>query len=115
MTAVELHKCKYCGVETTQPDDECYAKPNKETLEEAARNYFRRGQLGYEKASDTETAFNKGGLWMQERMYSEEEIDKLISDFKHDLRESTSTYVKQNCEGAIFGLNRLKQFKKDNQ
>ena len=25
----ELHKCKYCGVETTQPDDECYAKPAK--------------------------------------------------------------------------------------
>ena len=48
----------------------------------------------------------------QERMYSEEEVDKLISDFKHDLRESTSNYVKQNCEGAIFGLKRLKQFKK---
>ena len=26
----KLHKCKYCGVETTQPDDECYAKPAKE-------------------------------------------------------------------------------------
>jgi hypothetical protein len=48
----------------------------KETLEEAARNYFRRGQLGYEKAADTETAFIKGGLWMQERMYSKEELHK---------------------------------------
>lgn len=37
------------------------------------------------------------------------EIDKQIADFKHDLRESTSTYVKQNCEGALFGLKRLKQ------
>jgi hypothetical protein len=25
----EPHICKYCGVETTQPDDECYAKPAK--------------------------------------------------------------------------------------
>ena len=25
----EFHICKYCGVETTQPDDECYAKPQK--------------------------------------------------------------------------------------
>ena len=37
------------------------------------------------------------------------EIDKQIADFKHDLRESTSTYVKLNCEGALFGLKRLKQ------
>lgn len=21
---LHLHKCKYCGVETTQPDEECY-------------------------------------------------------------------------------------------
>jgi hypothetical protein len=47
----------------------------------------------------------------QEIMYSEEEIDSVISDFKHDLRESTSTYVKQLCEGAIFGLERLKNTK----
>jgi hypothetical protein len=26
----KLHKCKYCGVETTQPDEECYAKPKQE-------------------------------------------------------------------------------------
>jgi len=36
-------------------------------------------------------------------------INKQISDFTYDLKESTSTYVKQNCEGAIFGLNRLKK------
>jgi len=36
-------------------------------------------------------------------------IEKQISDFTHDLRESTSNYVKQNCEGALFGLKILKQ------
>jgi len=36
-------------------------------------------------------------------------IKKQISDFQHDLRECTSTYIKENCEGAIFGLNRLLQ------
>ena len=36
----KLHKCKYCGVETTQPDEKCYAKTNKETLEEAAERLF---------------------------------------------------------------------------
>jgi len=36
-----------------------------------------------------------------------DEIEKQISDFQHDLRKCTSTYIKENCEGAIFGLNRL--------
>ena len=27
----ELHTCKYCKVETTQPDDECYARPKQES------------------------------------------------------------------------------------
>ena len=36
-------------------------------------------------------------------------IEKQISDFTHDLKESTSNYIKQNCEGALFGLKRLKQ------
>ena len=39
----ELHTCKYCGVETTQPDDECYAKPKQETLEEAYQRGYERG------------------------------------------------------------------------
>ena len=47
----------------------------QETLEEAAHEYFKRGQLGFEKASDTEEAFLKGAKWMQERMYSEEELE----------------------------------------
>ena len=36
-----------------------------------------------------------------------DEIKKQIYDFTIDLKEATSTFVKQNCEGAIFGLNRL--------
>jgi hypothetical protein len=36
-----------------------------------------------------------------------DEIKKQIYDFTVDLKECTSTYVKQNCEGAIFSLNRL--------
>jgi hypothetical protein len=89
----------------------------QETIEEAAETYAKE-----EFFSDQEveikigkSGFIKGAKWMQERMYSEEEIDSVISDFKHDLKESTSTYVKQHCEGAIFGLERLKQFKENNK
>ena len=51
----------------------------QETLEEAAREYYKRGQLGFEKAADTEMAFLKGAKWQQERMYSEEEVVDLIN------------------------------------
>jgi len=53
----------------------------KQTPEEASHEYFKRGQLGFEKASDTEEAFLKGAKWQQERMYSEEEVLDLISGF----------------------------------
>ena len=55
----------------------------KETLEEAAREYWKRGQFGLEKAADTERAFLKGGLWQAERMYSEEEVIKLVDGAFH--------------------------------
>ena len=49
--------------------------------------------------------FKNGYTQCQEDMA--DKIKKQIYDFTIDLKESTSTYVKQNCEGAIFGLNRL--------
>ena len=55
---------------------------------------------------------NEYAKYQVKRMYTEEDIDKQIQDFKHDLLESTSDSIKQLCSGAILGLNRLKQFKK---
>jgi len=51
-----------------------------ETLEEAAHEYFKRGQLGFEKAADTERAFLMGAKWQAERMYSEDEIYNMCID-----------------------------------
>ena len=56
-------------------DPEIYKKVERELeLREAAREYYKRGQLGFEKAADTEEAFLKGAKWQAERMYSEEEV-----------------------------------------
>jgi hypothetical protein len=41
--------------------------PKKETLEEASREYWKRGQFGLEKPADTERAFLRGGLWQKEQ------------------------------------------------
>lgn len=39
----------------------------KETFEEAAHEYFKRGQFGLEKASDTEEAFLRGAKWQHQQ------------------------------------------------
>ena len=89
-------KC-YCGHTTT-----CDCGPKEETLEEAAERL----------APASSKLFIEGAKWQMERMYSEEEVDKMISDFKHDFTESKMDYVKHTCSGAIFGLSRLKNSKK---
>lgn len=59
----------------------------KETLEKAAHEYFKRGQLGLEKAADTEMAFIKGAKWQVDRMINGVPldamavIDKMNKDF----------------------------------
>ena len=80
---------------------------NKETLEEAAREYWKRGQFGLEKAADTERAFLKGGKWQAERMYSEEEVLDLL--YKRDL------YLLNKDEEVELELpdNWIEQFKKE--
>lgn len=52
------------------------------TLEEAAREYYKRCQLGFEKAADTERAFLRGAKWQQEQdknKYSEEDLQTAFS------------------------------------
>lgn len=50
----------------------------KETLEEVAREYSKRGQFGLEKAVDTERAFLFGGLWAAKNLYSEKDVLDLL-------------------------------------
>jgi hypothetical protein len=64
---------------------------NQETLEEAAREYYKRGQLGFEKASDTERAFLNGAKWQQDKnKYSKEEVIAFVKwmyDYKADINK----------------------------
>jgi hypothetical protein len=39
--------------------------PSDEEIKEKSHDYFRKGQLGFEPASDTERAFLRGVLWMR--------------------------------------------------
>ena len=82
----------YIGKETSK----------QETLEEAAREYYKRGQLGFEKASDTERAFLNGAKWQQERSYSEEDM----IEFGKFIFKNTLLVNVKGVEGI------LEQFKK---
>ena len=76
--------------------EHAHLKPNFDRVEE---EYYNIGAINaYE-------SFIHGYTQCQEDMA--DKIKKQIYDFTVDLKECTSTYVKQNCEGAIFGLNRL--------
>jgi hypothetical protein len=80
----------------------------KETLEEAAREYWKRGQFGLEKAADTERAFLRGGLWQAERMYSEEDIRKAIDYIPYEMQYGNLIGKKSDEEINKF----IEQFKK---
>jgi hypothetical protein len=95
----ESHICKYCNAETTQPDDECYAKPKQETLEEAAyqarRDYQdEAGKDGMNEcimfdAMKIQKGFELGGKWQAERMYSEEELKLAYNEGQVSIINST--------------------------
>jgi hypothetical protein len=80
----ELHICKYCGAETTQPDDECYMlRLKQETLEEFAKRKYLSRLDNFEKVDFKDGVF-EGAKWQAERMYSEEEVKDLILKFNND-------------------------------
>jgi hypothetical protein len=97
----ELHTCKYCGAETTQPDDECYAKPKQETVgkvfyESADKTITVYRQETVEEADELVDLCNKinfvnprervayynglknGAKWQAKQMYSEEEVYNIV-------------------------------------
>ena len=55
-------------------------EPKQETIEEAAREYWKRGQFGLEKAADTELAFLKGAKSDAARDYWFEQFKKKGGD-----------------------------------
>ena len=80
----------------------------KETIEEAAHEYFKRGQLGFEKASDTERAFINGAKWQQERSYSEEDMRTAWNSSEQNMRFNFSSSLYKNITFEQW----IEQFKK---
>jgi len=83
----------------------------KETLEEAAERYVE--EHGCEE-SDPWFDFMEGAKWMEERMYSEEEVEQLIHRAVHDshCRPNRVKHANSNECAAFVNEWLIEQFKK---
>jgi len=74
----------------------------QETLEEAAERLAKIYCDGRVNTNTTEFQIQqliiKGAKWQQERMYSEEEVFKLICDFNYDLQIDEVKDIKEYFE-----------------
>jgi hypothetical protein len=105
----ELHTCKYCGAETTQPDDECYAKPqqdrscNHTNCREVCPECIP--YIGY-ISEDCEAVKNWDSFVEQKN--NELEVEKLASDYT--LNRGISKGVEQRMiDGFVAGYNKAKE------
>jgi hypothetical protein len=60
----------------------------KETIEEAAENWFMEQGFNIYNHYDTRPAFEEGAKWQQERMYSEEEVLKAQQAILGNLKDA---------------------------
>ena len=98
-----------CGMQCLSEETCNSIRLKQETLEEASREYYKRGQLGFEKAADTEMAFFRGGKWQQERMYSEEDMkEAFIEGYKQ--RAEKSDLIFDNAS-RMYAIHLFEQFK----
>jgi hypothetical protein len=117
----ELHTCKYCGAETTQPDDECYAKPQQnkvmriddinemadadirenERLEKLAEEVYGKGVV-----PDYEEGFTDGYNKAKETL--EDDVENLAGDYA--LNRGISKGIEQRMiDSFVAGYNKARE------
>lgn len=74
----ELHICKYCGAETTQPDDECsMLRLKQETLEDLLN---KKAEQSSRVDLDDYAITSNSVEWQAERTYSEEDVYHILCE-----------------------------------
>lgn len=84
----EIHICKHCNAETTQSDDECYAKPKQETIEVLSElelnKEARRRNLDFAKPNDFadgwRTSFQFMNKHQSEKMFSYKQVELITNE-----------------------------------
>jgi len=100
----ELHKCKYCGVETTKPDEKCYAKPTKTIT--AVEQFFKDlCDLGYIDWDDDSLVENKLNQALElEKQQQKQIVLNLLHELGHD---NTARWLAERLEAGEIDVNDL--------
>jgi hypothetical protein len=116
----ELHTCKYCGAETTQPDDECYAKSKQESYicphtnvqcddeccVSAENCNIDNDELEYPISEDCEAVKNWDSFVEQKN--NELEVEKLASDYIFN-RGISKGVEQRMIDSFVAGFNKAKE------
>lgn len=99
----ELHICKYCGVGTTQPDEECYAKPTKTMT--AVEQFFKDlCDLGYIDWDDDGLVENKLNQALELEKQQQKQI--VLNLLNHELgHDNTARLIAERLEANEIDLN----------
>jgi hypothetical protein len=86
----------------------------QETLEEASNNFAIKEIEQCTSYHDLHYGFNGGAKWMQERMYSEEDLKQFAWQCVANFLSNRNNKVEQNLVEVIIDRNNLEfeQFKK---
>jgi hypothetical protein len=85
-------------------------EPNHETLEEAALSFLPHSEVEHD--TDFITGFEFGAKWQSKRMYSEEEVEKIISKLMNEVHSGDICYGDKIIDFKISPKKWFEQFKK---
>jgi hypothetical protein len=86
------------------------SKPKQETLEEAALSFLPHSEVEHD--TDFITGFEFGAKWQSKRMYSEEEVEKIISKLMNEVHSGDICYGDKIIDFKISPKKWFEQFKK---
>jgi len=85
-------------------------EPKQETLEEAALSFLPHSEVEHD--TDFITGFEFGANWQAKRMYSEEEVEKIISKLMNEVHSGDICYGDKIIDFKISPKKWFEQFKK---
>lgn len=105
----ELHICKYCGCETTQSDDECYAKPKQEKVEDL--EYWKKNaEEDFAKAPISVLRYiSELEIYQEEKTHSKEDMRAAWNSSEQNMRFTFSSSFYKNVTFEKW----IEQFKKE--
>ena len=119
----DINTCRYWNMEIGCEREKCICEntpieePKQETLEEAAESYGEPYRCPATNENeyckhDIISAFNNGAKWQAERMYSEEEVEEIVSKLMHEVHCGDIVRTEYAIDFKLSPRKWFEQFKK---